>query len=162
MIRVYGIADCKWCDKAKEFLDDVVGKDHYTYIEVNDRDTAREFRETFEGAKTFPQILWGDNKIPGYEALVRKVENERGDILFVLSERRVPIKFMKTNGEVTERTVTLRKSDLPIKDLATDYVIVDAKQKTKVNVWSVTDDGWRSFNWANLRQFGNRNLPYGV
>lgn len=73
MFYVYSLPGCKWCEKAKKFLDEK-GE---AYYEVSDRETVVDVVKKY-GQKTVPQVFYyngPDEKLPGhiggYEDLVR-------------------------------------------------------------------------------------------
>lgn len=65
-IVIYGTADCKWCDRAKEL---VTGLNlDYDYVDVAESEEAQTmFRE--QGLRTVPQVFDSNTRIGGYEAL---------------------------------------------------------------------------------------------
>lgn len=66
MYTVWGRPDCKWCERAKEFLADM--NEPYDYVELRPSNL-EEFNILTGGAKTVPQIFYKDELIGGYEAL---------------------------------------------------------------------------------------------
>ena len=73
MIEIWGKPACPSCMKAKQLCE--MRKYNYTYKELGkdfDRDTVLE---TFPGARTFPQIIVGGNKVGGYEQMVDYIES---------------------------------------------------------------------------------------
>lgn len=68
MIVVIGKKDCKWCDKAKQFLEERELK--YVYLDYHESETAKSYIKSV-GATTVPQIWLGSKNIGGYEELIK-------------------------------------------------------------------------------------------
>ena len=73
MITIYGKPACPSCTKAKAFVEKRGYK--FEYKELDKDFTREDLFETFPTARTFPQIIVGDNKVGGYEQFVSYVEN---------------------------------------------------------------------------------------
>ena len=72
MIEIWGKPNCPLCEQAKRFCDR--NKFDYVYKSLDTDFTREEVLETFPGARTFPQIIIGGNKIGGYDKLASYVE----------------------------------------------------------------------------------------
>ena len=76
MIKIYGTANCGYCQKAKQLCREM--KLGFVYIPL-DQDSfpehREEFKQLFPEAKTVPQILWDEKHIGGYNELVTEIEN---------------------------------------------------------------------------------------
>jgi len=73
MITIWGKPACPSCLKAKAMCESRQFK--FEYKELGKDFTREEVFETFPNAKTFPQIIVGDNKVGGYEQFVAYVED---------------------------------------------------------------------------------------
>ena len=73
MIEIYGKPACPSCLKAKQFCES--HKLKFEYFTLDTDFTREELFEQFPTAKTFPQIKIGDNKVGGYEGMVKYVED---------------------------------------------------------------------------------------
>ena len=73
MITIWGEPACPSCLKAKAMCESRQFK--FEYKELGKDFTREEVFETFPNAKTFPQIIVGDNKVGGYEQFVAYVED---------------------------------------------------------------------------------------
>jgi glutaredoxin len=67
MIEIWGKPACPYCERAKALCESRNLK--YTYKQLDVDFTRDEILEKFPGAKTFPQIIVGGNKIGGYDKL---------------------------------------------------------------------------------------------
>ena len=73
MIEIWGKPSCPSCLKAKAFCENRQLK--YVYKELG-KDFEREaVFEEFPGARTFPQVKVGGNKVGGYEQMVEYIDN---------------------------------------------------------------------------------------
>ena len=72
MIEIWGKTQCPHCEQAKAFCE----KNQYDFVYKQlDKDfTREEVFETFPGARTFPQIIVGGNKIGGFDSLKNYIE----------------------------------------------------------------------------------------
>ena len=67
MIEIWGKDNCMFCESAKQLCET---RDlEYTYKQLDRDFTREEVLEMFPGARTFPQIIVGGNKIGGYDKL---------------------------------------------------------------------------------------------
>ena len=73
MIEIWGKPACPHCEQAKRFCEQRNFKYQYKQLDVDF--TREEVFETFPGARTFPQIIVGGNKIGGFDKLAEYVEN---------------------------------------------------------------------------------------
>lgn len=73
MITIYGKPACPSCTKAKAFVEKRGYK--FEYKELDKDFTREELFETFPTARTFPQIIVGDNKVGGYENMLEYIDN---------------------------------------------------------------------------------------
>jgi len=67
MIEIYGKPQCPHCEAAKRMCESRGLK--YTYKQLDVDFTREEVLEMFPGARTFPQIIVGSNKIGGFDKL---------------------------------------------------------------------------------------------
>jgi glutaredoxin len=68
LIEVYGRQGCKFCDLAKEYLDNVGLP--YQYIDINENfEKALELKNKYGMFKTVPQIVIDNELIGGYSEL---------------------------------------------------------------------------------------------
>lgn len=73
MIHIWGKPACPSCTKAKALCEQRGYR--YEYLEMG-RDFTREaVLEEFPEARTFPQIVVGGQKVGGYEAFVKYIED---------------------------------------------------------------------------------------
>lgn len=72
MIEIWGKPQCPYCEGAKA-LCEARGLS-YVYKQLDVDFTRDEILESFPGAKTFPQIIVGGNKIGGYDKLAAYLE----------------------------------------------------------------------------------------
>lgn len=69
MIEIYGADWCTYCQKAKQYLDDLTIS--YTYIDV---DNYPHFEAEFNSEiKSIPQIKINGEEIGGYDSLIKYV-----------------------------------------------------------------------------------------
>ena len=73
MIEIWGKPACPYCEQAKRFCEQRNFEYQYKQLDVDF--TREEVFETFPGARTFPQIIVGGNKIGGFDKLAEYVEN---------------------------------------------------------------------------------------
>jgi glutaredoxin len=73
MITIYGKPACPSCTKAKALCETRNLKFEYKQLDVDF--TREELFEKFPTARTFPQIVVGDNKVGGYEQMVEYIDN---------------------------------------------------------------------------------------
>ena len=73
MIEIYGKPACPSCTKAKAFVEKRGYK--FEYKELDKDFTREDLFETFPTARTFPQIIVGDNKVGGYENMLEYIDN---------------------------------------------------------------------------------------
>ena len=73
MITIYGKPACPSCTKAKAFVEKRGYK--FEYKELDKDFTREDLFETFPTARTFPQIIVGDNKVGGYETMLEYIDN---------------------------------------------------------------------------------------
>lgn len=67
MIEIWGKAHCPFCEQAKALCES--RELTYVYKQLDVDFTRDEILETFPGARTFPQIIVGGNKIGGFTEL---------------------------------------------------------------------------------------------
>jgi glutaredoxin len=72
MIEIWGKSACPFCEAAKNTCESRNLK--YVYKQLDVDFTRDEVLEKFPGAKTFPQIIVGGDKIGGYDKLVTYLE----------------------------------------------------------------------------------------
>jgi len=73
MIHIWGKPACPSCTKAKALCEQRGYQ--YEYLEMG-RDFTREaVLEEFPEARTFPQIVVGGQKVGGYEAFIKYIED---------------------------------------------------------------------------------------
>lgn len=75
MIKIYGKANCSYCQKAKEICQQYKLDFAYYPIDEQPFEFLTEFMELFPNAKTVPQILWDGKPIGGYNELTVEIEN---------------------------------------------------------------------------------------
>ena len=73
MIEIWGKPNCTYCDQAKRFCENNNLK--YVYKTLDLDFTREDILEKFPGARTFPQIIVGSNKIGGYDKLLAYIES---------------------------------------------------------------------------------------
>jgi glutaredoxin len=64
LVKIYGMKDCSWCDKAVSLAE--AYELPYVYEVLDEDFDFIEFSQLFPGAKTFPQIVINDDHIGGY------------------------------------------------------------------------------------------------
>lgn len=72
MIEIWGKPACPHCEAAKRTCENRGLK--YIYKQLDVDFTRDEILETFPGARTFPQIIVGGNKIGGHDKLITYLE----------------------------------------------------------------------------------------
>lgn len=78
-------------------------------------------------------------------------EDEKLNLKELLKSNIVEVTFTKVNGEKRTMNCTLQSSFLP------ETVVKEETRKasdTSLAVWSIDDDGWRSFRWESIVSFG--------
>jgi glutaredoxin len=70
MIEIYGKDFCPYCDKAVALCEQKGVE--FTYKKLGRDFNREEMMETFPSARTFPQIIFNDEKIGGYTELEQK------------------------------------------------------------------------------------------
>lgn len=70
---IYGKSNCPYCDKAKALAQREGHNFVYKQLDVDF--TAEEMKELFPTARTFPQIIFDDQKIGGYQEMEAVVED---------------------------------------------------------------------------------------
>tara|TARA_Y100000389_G_scaffold186748_1_gene207440 strand:+ start:298 stop:549 length:252 start_codon:yes stop_codon:yes gene_type:complete len=73
MITIYGKPACPSCTKAKALCESRQYK--YEYKQLDTDFTKEELFEQFPTARTFPQIIVGNEKVGGYEQMVEYIDN---------------------------------------------------------------------------------------
>ena len=73
MIEIWGKPNCPQCVAAKQFCEKNNLK--YVYKTLDIDFTREEILENFPGARTFPQIIVGGNKIGGNDKLAAYIES---------------------------------------------------------------------------------------
>jgi len=68
---VYGADGCSFCVKAKDFLMDRVGEEHFSYVDIAMDEDARSFLRDELKVRQIPQVFCGDQHIGGYQELVK-------------------------------------------------------------------------------------------
>lgn len=71
---IYGTNTCPFCDKAKELLKQKGFE--YDYIDIRTNDEGYDFIVNNLKLKTVPQIFYNDEKIGGYDDLVKYFKGE--------------------------------------------------------------------------------------
>ena len=75
-IKIYGKANCPWCDRAKD-LASRYGFE-YEYFDIGRKQYYDELKEAFPDLKTVPQIFWYGKHIGGYNDFASEIENTLG------------------------------------------------------------------------------------
>ncbi|MGY8867421.1 MAG: glutaredoxin family protein [Methylophagaceae bacterium] len=73
MITIWGKPACPSCMKAKATCES--RQLQYEYKELGKDFTREQVFEKFPGARTFPQIIVGSNKVGGYEQMLAYLED---------------------------------------------------------------------------------------
>jgi glutaredoxin len=73
MITIYGKTACPFCVSAKQ-LCEARGYE-YEYKQLGEDFTREDVMEIFPGARTFPQIIVGGNKIGGFDKMTQYIED---------------------------------------------------------------------------------------
>lgn len=73
MITIYGKPSCGYCMMAKTLCEQKGIL--YTYKTLDEDYTQEEFAELFPQARTFPQIIVGENAIGGFNELKEYFDN---------------------------------------------------------------------------------------
>jgi glutaredoxin len=73
MITIYGKPACPSCSKAKALCESRGLA--FEYKQLDEDFTREQLFEKFPTARTFPQIIVGDNKVGGYEQMVEYIDN---------------------------------------------------------------------------------------
>jgi hypothetical protein len=82
------------------------------------------------------------------------MKEERMVVVDALREGGRLIHFEKANGELREMFASLNPNDYSTYEFKSDQQeTAEEKILNKtLSVWSIRDNGWRSFKWANLRK----------
>ena len=86
--------------------------------------------------------------------VIDMTDDEKINLKELLKTNVVEVTFWKVNGEKRTLNCTLQPSFLP------ESVVKEETRKesdTSIAVWSVDDDGWRSFRWESIVSFGIKN-----
>lgn len=86
--------------------------------------------------------------------VIDMTDDEKINLKELLKTSVVEVTFWKVNGEKRTLNCTLQPSFLP------ESVVKEETRKesdTSIAVWSVDDDGWRSFRWESIVSFGIKN-----
>ena len=76
MIRIFGTANCVYCQKSKQLCRELKLPFVYTPLDEDSFPEYRtEFKQLFPEARTVPQIRWDDKYIGGYTELLHEIEN---------------------------------------------------------------------------------------
>ena len=73
MITIYGKTACPYCVSAKQLCESRWYE--YEYKQLCEDFTREEVLEIFPGARTFPQIIVGDNKVGGFDNMKQYIED---------------------------------------------------------------------------------------
>ena len=73
MIEIWGKANCPHCISAKQLCES--RQLNYVYKQLDIDFSREDVLEEFPGARTFPQIKVGSDKIGGYDKLAPYLEN---------------------------------------------------------------------------------------
>lgn len=74
MIKIYGKPHCPFCDKAVALCESK--KLDYVYSSLGRDYSKEQLLEMFPSARTVPQIIVDDEKIGGYDDLVKHLNGE--------------------------------------------------------------------------------------
>jgi len=72
MVTIYGSMTCFHCLRCKQMLESL--EIEHEYLEVEDAEVGRAFRELFPEAEGIPQILWEGQHLGGYTELTHKID----------------------------------------------------------------------------------------
>jgi len=75
IFTIYVKAGCPWCDKAKLLLEEILGIEKISWVDVTKPLEHHEALKERTGHKTVPAILVGEHFIGGYDDLVRELKN---------------------------------------------------------------------------------------
>lgn len=78
-------------------------------------------------------------------------EDEKLNLKELLKSNVVQVTFWKANGEKRTMNCTLQSTFLPE---SVEKEETRKQSDTALAVWSVDDDGWRSFRWESIMSFG--------
>ena len=73
MIEIYGKPACPFCDRAKKFCE--TNQFEFVYKQLDVDFTSEQLFEKLPTARTFPQITVREEKIGGYNELIKYVED---------------------------------------------------------------------------------------
>ena len=73
VVEIYSIPNCPYCTKAKFLADHADEVTEVQYKMMGKDFLAADVRELFPGARTFPQIIVGGEKIGGYTELEKMI-----------------------------------------------------------------------------------------
>lgn len=82
------------------------------------------------------------------------MEWDRDDIIRKLNETICKIIFTKANGETRVMHCTLSEEFLPSQVDLEEAIQKKAPNNDVLAVWDVEANGWRSFRWDSLKEFG--------
>jgi len=71
VIEVYGVDNCSWCNKSKQLLESLGFE--YVYKDLMIEENVTRFKKVFKNDNTIPQILWGFEKLRGYNQLSDRI-----------------------------------------------------------------------------------------
>lgn len=75
-IKVYSMANCAWCDKAKALLDQIGWR--YHEVKISSHEEWDTVLTMFPGVTTLPQIIINGIRIGGYDKLMMFVSASAG------------------------------------------------------------------------------------
>lgn len=75
IFTIYVKAGCPWCDKAKVLLEDILGIEKISWVDVTKPLEHHEVLKERTGHKTVPAILVGEHFVGGYDNLVEELKN---------------------------------------------------------------------------------------
>jgi len=73
-VEIYSSPNCKYCDMAKDFLDNL--GEHYEVIDIVETPSGREFLVS-QGLRSVPQIWINDHHVGGYDLLLNYYMNQQ-------------------------------------------------------------------------------------
>ena len=78
-VTVYSLDYCPYCKKAKTILKDL----GISFIDIdatqNESKISKELAQKYiiEGEVTYPQIIFGETRIGGYDSLIKLINNDK-------------------------------------------------------------------------------------
>lgn len=78
MVTIFGSTTCFHCLRSKQLCESL--EIVHEYLEVEDAEVSRSFRELFPEAEGIPQIIWQGEHIGGYSELASKIDEYLNNI----------------------------------------------------------------------------------